>query len=193
MRYIRCRFCGAVNYRRDKECRRCGFDITLDKNASLQKATAFLIAAVIFYIPANIYPILKSSTFSKVSGSTIIEGIFELMAHGDYPVAIIILIASVLVPVAKFIILAYLILSIKYGNCDSVEKKVRLYHLIEITGPWSLIDVFVVIILTALIQFKSITIIPGFGVSAFALMVFLTILSSYSLDERLLGDECGKQ
>ncbi len=192
MKFLRCNFCGATNMLDQVRCRRCDSWIKLDKKASLQKAIAFWIAGLVFYIPANIYPVLKSVKFGSVEGSTIIEGVFQLWSLGDYPVALVILIASVLVPLAKFLILIYLIYTIATNHCNDVQKRVKLYYLIEITGPWSLIDVFVVLILVALIHFSQISIIPGMGVSAFALMVLFTILSARSLDIRLIGVGCEK-
>ena len=191
MRYVRCPHCGAVNYKQ-KFCRRCEQNIEINKAKSLSRSIAFLISALIFYIPANIFPILQTSKFSKLEGSTILQGVIQLWNSGDYPVAIIIFLASIMIPIIKFIILIYLIFSIQYGECKSISQKIKLYHLIEITGPWSLIDVFVVIVLVALIHFKSISIIPGVGATSFALMVVFTILSSSSIDERLLGENCVK-
>ena len=192
MKLVRCNFCGAANLRSHSHCRRCGLDVRIDRARTLQKAVAFLIAALAFYIPANIYPVLQSASFGSVEGSTIIGGVIQLWEMGDYPVALVILVASVMVPIAKFAILIYLILAIAAKECRDVKKMVRLYYLIEITGPWSLIDVFVVLVLAALIHFTNITIIPGPGVTSFALMVFLTILSANSLDIRLIGDGCEK-
>ena len=173
-------------------CRRCSLDIRLDKKRSLHMSLAFLIAAIAFYIPANIYPILQTSKFSHTSGSTIFEGVMDMWISGDYPIALIIFIASILIPLLKFLVLLYLVFTIGTKSCKSIKQRVQLYHLIEATGPWSLIDVFVVVVLVALIHFKNIVIIPGVGVSSFALMVVCTILSSSMLDERLLGAECGK-
>ncbi|MRI58692.1 MAG: paraquat-inducible membrane protein A [Epsilonproteobacteria bacterium] len=191
MRLVRCPLCGATNYEHSR-CYRCSSWVDLDKKGSLSKAIAFLIAALIFYIPANIYPILKTAQFADTKGSTIIEGVIELWHSGDYPVALIILFASVMIPILKFLILIYLIIAIAKGSCKGVEQKVRLYHLIEVTGPWSLIDVFVVVILVALIHFHSVAIVPGPGATSFALMVLLTLLASKSLDPRLIGEDCGK-
>ncbi len=189
MKYIRCPYCGAVNHKQ-KFCVRCNQNIELNKSKSLSKSIAFLISALVFYIPANIFPILQTSKFAKVEGSTILEGVIQLWNSGDYPVSIIIFVASIMIPIIKFIILIYLIINIGFGWCKGIRQKIKLYHLIEITGPWSLIDVFVVIVLVALIHFKSISIIPGMGATSFALMVIFTILSSISIDERLLGESC---
>jgi len=187
-KYIRCKRCGATNGKADDRCRRCGCkSVKVSKN-SLSLSFAFWLSGLIFYFPANIYPILSSSKFGHLTQNTIIGGMLELWRSGDYPVAIIIFLASVMIPIIKFIVLAYLIASIKFKLYKNKKDKIRLYHLIELSGPWSLIDVFVVIILASLIHFKNIAIIPGIGATSFAVMVFFTILSSFSLDERVLGD-----
>jgi len=161
LKYKRCLECGAVNYYESDTCRRCKDDITLDKKSSLSKALAFLLSAIFFYIPANIFPILNTSKFAQTQGSTIIGGVFQLWEEGDYPVAIIIFIASVLIPIIKFLVLFYLIYAVYKGSCG--EKKVKLYYLMEIIGPWSLIDIFVVMVLVGLVHFNSVSIIPGVG------------------------------
>ncbi len=186
--FIRCKRCGATNYKINKKCRRCGCNsVQISKN-SLNISFAFWLSGLVFYFPANIYPILSSSKFGHPTQSTIIGGMLNLWSSGDYPVAIIIFLASIMIPILKFLILIYLIISIKFKLYENRRDKIRLYHFIELSGPWSLIDVFVVIILTALIHFKNIAIIPGIGATSFAVMVFFTILSAMSLDQRVLGD-----
>ena len=188
--YIRCNFCGATNLRNREFCRRCGMKVAIDVKKSLQSALAFLIAAVIFYIPANIYPILESTKFGRPQANTIIEGVIVMYKAGDYLIALVIFVASILIPIIKFIVLFYILFSLWRNRCKKLEQKIRLYHLIELTGPWSLIDVFVVIILVALVHFKNIAIIPGIGATSFALMVVLTILSALAIDVRILGEKC---
>ncbi len=190
LRYLRCPHCEATNERSDRFCNRCGLDIELNFQKSWHRSLALLVSAIIFYIPANLYPILQTSKFSSLEGSTIIEGVIELWSSGDYPVALVIFIASVMIPLIKFLILIYLLITIRLRRCKSLKQELLLYHLIEITGPWSLIDVFVVVILVALIHFQSIAIIPGFGATSFALMVFFTMMASNALDERILGEIC---
>ena len=187
--YQRCHKCRAVNYKKDLICRRCDAVLKLDKKRSLSYSFAFWISGLIFYIPANIYPVLKTSKFASINGSTIFGGMLELWHSGEYPVAIIIFLASIMIPIIKFVILIYLIISIKFKLYKNKRDKIRLYHLIEYSGPWSLIDVFVVVILAGLIHFKSVSIIPGIGATSFAIMVFFTILSAMSLDVRLLGED----
>ena len=189
LKYKRCHTCGATNLSDSKICRRCDAKLTVERKKSLTLSFIFLISGLIFYIPANIYPVLATSKFSNTIGSTIFGGMIELWHNGEYPVAIIIFLASIMIPILKFIILIYLLISIKYRLYKNKEDKVRLYYLIEYSGPWSLIDVFVVIILAGLIHFKSVSIIPGVGATSFAVMVFFTVLSAMSLDVRLLGEK----
>lgn len=187
-KYIRCKRCGATNFKEAKKCRRCGCNSVQPSSHSLTLSFAFWLSGLIFYFPANIYPILSTSKFGHSMQSTIVSGMMSLWESGDYPVAIVIFLASIMIPIIKFLILFYLIVSIKFKLYKNKHEKIRLYHFIEFSGPWSLIDVFVVIILTSLIHFKNIAIIPSVGATSFAIMVFFTILSAVTLDQRVLGD-----
>lgn len=185
---IRCHICEAVNMDEDGEviCRRCGEKIHDYKYISLNRTIAFLITAIILYIPANLYPILVTKKFGVIHESTILGGVMHLWEAGSYPVAIIILLASVFVPILKFIFIIYLLLSTKYSVQSSRIDKHKLFYITESIGSWSMVDVFVVAILSVLIKFSAVEIIPGAGATAFALMVFFTILSALSFDTRLI-------
>ncbi len=191
--YIRCHICEAVNYVNEKEiaCRRCHEDIAHDLQLSYHKTLAFLITAIIFYIPANIYPILISKQFGKTTTNTIMGGIIHLWEAGSYPIALIILLASVFVPLLKFILIIYLLISTKYNLNSSKIDKHKLFYITEVIGPWSMVDVFVVIILSVLIHFSGIQIYPGEGATAFGLMVFFTMISALSFDPRLINNSKG--
>jgi len=186
--FTRCHICEAVNYDNGKnfKCRRCHSGIHQPENLSFNKTLAYLITAIILYIPANLYPILVSKQFGMVTESTIMGGILHLWEHGSYPIAIIILVASVFVPLLKFIFIIYLLLSSKYNVKSSKVDKHKLFYITEAIGPWSMIDVFVVLILSVLIHFSGVQIYPGTGATAFALMVFFTMLSALSFDTRLI-------
>ena len=187
-RFTRCQICEAVNYDNGKDitCRRCNTQIYKPKHLSYHKTLAYLITAIILYIPANLYPILVTKQFGIVTESTIIGGIIHLWEQGSYPIAIIILVASVFVPLLKFLFIIYLLLSSKYNVKSSTVDKHKLFYLTEAIGPWSMIDVFVVLILSVLIHFSGVQIYPGTGATAFALMVFFTMLSALSFDTRLI-------
>jgi len=188
---IRCPICEAVNI--DKSdlniCRRCDSTINNKKESSTQKSWAYLITAIIAYIPANLYPMLETQQFSKSESSTIMGGVVMLWEHGSYPIALVIFIASIVIPISKFLVLIYLLVSVKHpiGRDKKIDKH-KLYYLTEIIGPWSMIDVFVVAILAALIHLSNIQILAGTASTAFALSVFFTLLSAHAFDERLIKE-----
>ena len=186
---IRCPICGAVNIDKGREnrCRRCASAIYHHKRFSTERSWAFLITAMIAYIPANIYPMLITKQFGSEEGSTLLGGVVMLWEHGSYPIAMIIFVASILIPVLKFLVLIYLLISVKYPiGKDKKVNKHKLYYMTEIIGPWSMIDVFVVAILAALIHLANIEIIAGMAATAFALSVFFTLLAAHAFNERLI-------
>jgi len=185
---IRCPICEAVNYENPKilKCRRCHCAINKPLKESYHKTLALLITAMILYVPANLYPILVSKQFGVNTQSTILGGIIHLWELGSYPIAIIILLASVIVPLLKFLLLIYLLIASRYQTRSSFLDKHKMFYLTESIGPWSMVDVFVVMILSVLIHFSGVTIYPGVGATAFALMVFFTMLSALSFDTRLI-------
>jgi paraquat-inducible protein A len=144
---------------------------------------------MILYIPANLYPILITKQFGVQTESTILGGIIHLWEVGSYPIALIILVASVFVPLLKFIFILYLLISTKYNVNSSRVDKHKLFYITEAIGPWSMIDVFVVIILSVLIHFSGVQVSPGSGATSFALMVFFTMLSALSFDTKLIKKE----
>jgi paraquat-inducible protein A len=188
---INCPYCQAVNIDNGGKnfCRRCDSKIHHYKHISFQKSLAYLITAMILFIPANFYPVLITEKFGIQESNTIIGGVIVMWEDGSYPIALIILFASIFVPIIKFILILYLLISTKLNIYTKNIDKLRLFHITEIIGPWSMIDVFVVSILAALVQMSSVQIHPGFGISAFALMVFFTLLSALSFDTRLIWDK----
>ena len=188
---IRCPVCDAVNIDKGKEnsCRRCGSAIYHHKKFSTEKSWAYLITALIAYIPANLYPMLVTSAFGSREGSTILGGVVLLWEMGSYPVAVIIFIASIMIPISKFLILFYLLISVKYPlGKDKKVNKHKLYYFTEVIGPWSMIDVFVVAILAALIHLSNVEILAGTAATAFAISVFFTLLAAHAFDETLIKD-----
>ena len=186
---IRCPICGAVNIDKGKEnrCRRCDCAIYQHKRFSTERSWAFLITAMIAYIPANIYPMLITKQFGSEEGNTLLGGVVMLWEHGSYPIAAIIFVASILIPLLKFLVLIYLLISVKYPiGKDKKVNKHKLYYMTELIGPWSMIDVFVVAILAALIHLANIEIIAGMAATAFALSVFFTLLAAHAFNEHLI-------
>ncbi|MDQ7046395.1 MAG: paraquat-inducible protein A [Sulfurovum sp.] len=188
---ILCPICAAVNIDKGKKnvCRRCASPIYHHRSFSTEKSWAFLITAMVAYIPANLYPMLVTSAFGTKDESTILGGVVMLWEHGSYPVAAIIFFASIVIPVMKFLILLYLLISVKYpiGKDKKVDKH-KLYTMTEVIGPWSMIDVFVVAILAALIHLVNIEVLAGTAATAFAISVFFTLLAAHAFDETLIKE-----
>ncbi len=188
---ISCPVCEAVNIDKSKKnrCRRCGSGIYIHRTFQTEKSWAYLITAIIAYIPANMYPMLTTKQFGQNESSTIFGGVVYLWEHGSYPIALVIFAASIIIPVSKFLIMIYLLISVKYPlGKDKKMSKFKLYHLTEFVGPWSMIDVFVVAILVALIHLANIQIVAGTAATAFALSVFFTLLSAHAFDQRLIKE-----
>lgn len=130
---------------------------------------------------------MHTEILGKVSENTILSGVVKLWEHESYPIAIVIFVASVLVPLAKILILAWLCLSVQLGSSFVVSQKTKLYRITEFVGRWSMIDVFVVGILVALIQLGNVmSILPGAAALAFAVMVVASMLAAMAFDPRLL-------
>ena len=187
-----CATCGLVN-RLDPggrgRCRRCGETLRPRLPHSLQRTWALLAAATVMYVPANIYPIMTTTSLGQSSPSTIIGGVVELIQMGSWPVAIVIFVASVIVPVGKLVALAWLCLVVGRSSELNAAARTRLYRLTEFIGRWSMIDVFVVAILVALIRAGSLmSITPGPAALAFGAVVVITMLSAMTFDPRLLWD-----
>ncbi len=170
-------------------CGRCGARLVSRSRASLLRVWGWWGLGVAAYVPANILPMLETRMFFTKSADTIVGGALKLAQHGSYLVAAVILLASVFIPLAKFMAIAYLALSIRRGRPLSAHWQHRVFHFVEFIGRWSMVDVFVVAILSSLVQFSLIaTVRPGLGALAFALSVIFTMLSAQSLDQRLIWD-----
>lgn len=184
---VACRRCGQVHDAHAKTCKRCQGPLQSRDAQSLQKVWAWLIAGMIAYIPANIYPMLLTNTLIERTESTIIGGVFDLIDHHNYGIAFIVFFASVLIPIGKFIAIIYLAMSVGAGR--DTHNKHKLYEVVEFIGRWSMIDVFVVAILSALVQLNTVaTINPGIAAVSFALSVIFTMLAALSFDPRLIWD-----
>ena len=182
-----CPICTSVGSAEKTHCGRCGATLHAGWHESIQKTWAWLITAAMLYLPANFLPITYTRLFGRETESTILGGVVLLWEHGDKPIAVIIFIASVLVPLGKMIVLAWMCLSVQTGSDFALTQKTKLYRVTEFVGRWSMIDVFVVAILVALIQLGNImTVRPGVAAVAFAGMVVTTMLASRAFDPRLL-------
>ena len=186
---VACRRCTRVWPEHDTECGRCGASLTSRDDRSLSRVWAWLIVGLICYVPANLYPMLSTRTLLSTSEATIVGGAIELIHHGSIGIAIVILVASVLIPMAKFACIAFLALTVERRTALSATSRQHLYELVEYVGRWSMIDVFVVAILSSLVQLNvAATINPGPASLAFALSVIFTMLSAQAFDSRLIWD-----
>lgn len=170
-------------------CPRCGSEVHERIPNSLQKTAAFTLAAVILYIPANVLPIMTYSTLGDVGTDTIFSGVIELMAAGLYGIAFIVFAASIAVPILKLVVLTYLILAVHFKARTGVKHRVFLYRLTEFVGRWSMVDVFVVMIFVAIVQFGFVYTVEAEGaIIAFGAVVVLTMVAAETFDPRLLWD-----
>jgi paraquat-inducible protein A len=186
---IGCTSCGRVHAAREKTCLRCGATLASRDTQSLQKVWAWWLAGVIAFVPANVYPMLKTATLGTETASTLLGGIVELLHHGSIGFAAIVFFASIVIPASKFLAIAYLALGINRPSRLTAHRRHQLYEVVEFVGRWSMIDVFVVAILTALVQLGSAASIhPGIAAVSFALSVAFTMLSAQSFDARLIWD-----
>ncbi|QTP54944.1 paraquat-inducible protein A [Billgrantia sulfidoxydans] len=187
-----CPTCGLVNRLEaggGGYCRRCGERLHARLPHSLQRTWALLAASALMYIPANVYPIMTTTSLGHSDPSTIIGGVVELIQMGSWPVAAVIFMASVIVPVGKLVALAWLCLVVKRSSELNASHRTWLYRLTEFIGRWSMVDVFVVAILVALIRAGSLmSITPGPAALAFAAVVVLTMLAAMTFDPRLIWD-----
>lgn len=170
-------------------CGRCGHKLVSRDAKSLQRVWALWFVGFLCYIPANIYPMLRTRTLFQVEESTIIGGAVELAQYGSFGIAAIILFASVVIPLGKFAAIAFLALSVQQESNVSYHQRLRLYEVVEYIGRWSMIDIFVVAILSSLVQLQALAAInPGPAAAFFALSVIFTMLSAQAFDARMIWD-----
>ena len=189
-----CSTCGALSHTDQPIdtaliCPRCGAAIRARKLSSLTRTWAFLIAACILYIPANLLPVMYVTALGKTSEDTIMSGVIVLWNMGSYGISALIFIASFIVPLSKLLALTLLLITVHRQSVWGLEQRAKLYRMVEFIGKWSMLDVFVVTLLTALVHFGSLMSIHiGHGALAFGSVVILTMLASHSFDPRLTWD-----
>jgi len=170
-------------------CPRCGAPLHQRKTNSLTRTWALVIAAFIFYIPANVLPITIVTSLGKTQADTIMSGVIYFMLTGMWPIALVIFVASVAVPLIKLFVLSYLLISVQRKSRWRPEDRTRLYRIAEAVGRWSMVDIFVVTILVALVKLGGLaTIDAGPAASYFAAVVVTTIFAAMSFDPRLIWD-----
>ncbi len=173
----------------DTVCPRCGAHLHDRKPNSIARTWALVLAAIIFYIPANVLPITIVISLGKAQSDTIMSGVIYFITTGMWPIALVIFLASVFVPLLKLLILIFLLISVQRKSNWRQQDRTRLYRITEIIGRWSMVDIFVVTILVALVHLGGLaTIHAGPGAIFFGAVVVTTIFAAMSFDPRLIWD-----
>ena len=191
---IACHHCSTVwrHAVEGERCLRCGGSLHRRKPDSIRRTWALLLAAIVLYLPANLLPVMQTRSLFGLQEDTILSGILFFVTSGEYALAAIIFIASFLVPLFKLLAIGLMLILVQVRSDWGLEERSRLYRIVELIGRWSMLDVFVVAVLSGLVQIQGFAqITPGFGVSAFGLVVVLTMLASQSFDPRLAWDAAG--
>jgi paraquat-inducible protein A len=193
---IGCETCSLVSAPRyeGERCPRCESTLHERKPNSIARTWALIIAAAIFYIPANYYPVLSVVQLGAGQPSTILGGVEELITARQYPLAALVFFASILVPVLKLVGLSFMLIATQIGAVAWLRDRTRLYHIVRFIGRWSMIDIFMESLLGALVVFGSvITIEPGVGAVAFCAVVVLTMFAAETFDPRLMWDAAAER
>jgi paraquat-inducible protein A len=170
-------------------CPRCHAHLHERKPYSLAVTTALVVCAALLYIPANVLPVMDTRTLFDDERDTIMSGVLVLLESGSWPIAVLVFIASIVVPLLKILALGVLLYSAWRGSPRGRLQRSELYRMVEFVGRWSMLDIYAISLLSTLVQIQSFaSIIVGWGAWAFAAVVVLTLLASRAFDERLLWD-----
>lgn len=186
-----CLDCHNTCQQRESHCSRCGAKVFERRPDSLARSWALTVTAALLYIPANILPMMTVSKFDSIQPDTIMSGVIALVEHGMLPIALLVLVASIIVPLLKLLGITWLLLSVHWGRKHnlSIGQKMRLYRLIVWIGRWSMLDIFIISLLAGLVQFGQFgEITAGPGAWAFSAVVVITMFAAISFDPRLLWD-----
>jgi paraquat-inducible protein A len=193
-RVIGCDTCGLVCDAADARCPRCDYRLHHRKPNSIARTWALGVAAAMLYLPANLYPVLTVVQLGAGQPSTILGGAQELLDAGQWPLALLVFVASITVPILKLTGLAFLLISVRVRQRGHLRDRTVLFRVIDFVGRWSMIDIFMASILVALVQFGSlVTINANVGAIAFASVVILTMFAARTFDPRLMWDAAGAQ
>ena len=186
---VGCDGCGLVSPASERQCRRCGTRLRARKPASITRTWALMLAAACLYIPANILPVLTLVRLGRGAPSTILGGAEELLQAGQWPLALLVFVASIMVPILKLVGLAIMLVTTQRRSAARLHERTVLYRVVDVIGRWSMIDVFMISILTALVRMGVVaSVYPGAGAIAFCGVVILTIFAALSFDPRLMWD-----
>ena len=172
------------------ECERCGAPLHRRKNNALTRTWAYLITSLVFYIPANVLPVMNTKMVGSGADSTIMGGVLDFWQHGAWDIALIIFIASIAVPGIKFVALSLLLVTVQRDSDWARKERSKMYRFVELIGYWSMLDVIVVALVASLVKFQALADIePRAGILFFGLVVVFTMLSAMSFDPRLIWDQ----
>jgi paraquat-inducible protein A len=187
-----CHSCGLACDMTDEphECPRCDAPLHRRKTNSLTRTWAYMLAALAFYVPANLLPVMNTTMLGSGADSTIMSGVLEFWEHGAWDIALIIFIASIAVPGVKFVALTLLLMTVQRDSAWARKERSKLYRFVELIGYWSMLDVLVVALVAALVKFQALgDIEPRPGILFFGLVVVFTMLAAMSFDPRLIWDK----
>lgn len=172
-------------------CGRCGSAIARRGSPKLAQVWALLLSAIVLYIPANLLPVMTVVSLGKDTSNTLMGGVIHFVQAGSWFLALVVFVASILVPLLKMFVLSVLLLSVQFRWCSRLRDKTRLYRVLEFIGKWSMVDIFVIALLVALVQFGALASIQtGAGSLSFAAVVLLTLWATARFDTRWLWDVC---
>lgn len=170
-------------------CPRCATPLHARKPNSIARTWALLLAAFVLFFPANLLPVMETGSLFGAQQDTIMSGVIFLWQSGSWPLAVLVFFASIVVPLTKLAILTLLVASVQFRATWFPHQRTRLYRLIEFIGRWSMLDIYVITVLAALVRLQSLaTIKAGPGAVAFGAVVVLTMLASKAFDPRLIWD-----
>ncbi len=170
-------------------CPRCGAAIHERRPHSVSTTASLCVSAAILYIPANLLPVMHTHTFFSDDDDTIMSGVLSLIHEGSWPLALLVFVASIVVPLLKLLAMGWLLWVIKRRSRGHALQRSKLFRFVEFIGRWSMLDVFAVTLLVSLVQLRTLANIQvGLGALAFGAVVVLTMLAAQSFDERLLWD-----
>ena len=193
-----CHVCGLLSraggHGHEVLCPRCAAPLHFRKPNSLSRSWAFLISAYILYIPANVLPIMKTSSFLGAQDDTIMSGVIYLWHSGSWDLALVVFIASILVPLMKLLAMTVLLVTVQRRSVWQPLQRTKLYRIVELVGRWSMLDIYVVAMLAALVQIGSLANIKaGPAALAFGAVVVLTMFAAMEFDPRLIWDPLQKE
>lgn len=189
-----CHICGQLAHLPDGDshhlrCPRCNAPMHMRTPASISTTWALILAAVLLYVPANLLPMMVTTSLLGSQEDTIMSGVVFLWQSGSWPLAAVVFFASVMVPLLKIIALIYLTASVQRRSRQNLLQRTRLYRMVEFVGRWSMLDIYVITILVALVHFQGLAIIQaGPAAVAFGAVVVLTMFAAMSFDPRLIWD-----